>query len=89
MSVKTRSIAASKRFLVGPQIDFMGPGRALLAMDLPVGFGDRIDPEQTVVAALGGELRRAAQEALACDAAVDDDMRDMKSPRGPNSRAML
>jgi hypothetical protein len=61
----------SERLLEGPQIDFLCPGRTLLAMDLPIGIGDRIDAKQTVLPALLGEVRLSAQEAIAFDATID------------------
>ena len=45
---------------------------------MPVGFGDRVDAEQAVLAALLDRLRAARDQAVPVDAAVDHDMRDME-----------
>src|SRR5262245_11781362 len=49
----------------------MGPGRALLAMNLPVGLRDGIELQHII----GVGLWPAATQAFAVDAAVDHDMR--------------
>src|SRR5215470_8816319 len=67
----------SERFLERAQVDFLRPRRSRLAMDVPKGFGDRVDPKQAVLAALLDPRRGELAEALAVDAAVDDDMCDM------------
>src|SRR5437016_14566126 len=66
-----------KRFLERPEVDLLRPGGPMLAMDVPVRFGDRIDAEHAVLAALGGAFGVAGADAIAIDRAVDDDMRDM------------
>src|SRR5947209_928183 len=54
----TRAVdeTASHTDLVGlperTQVDFLGPGRWLLAMNLPIGLGDRLDAEEAALAAL-------------------------------------
>jgi len=53
----------------------------VLAMQLPVGFRDRIDVQQSIGAAFDPELRRGAIQLFAIDAAVDDDMRHVNSQR--------
>src|SRR5712691_6731659 len=71
----------SEAFLEGPQVDFLRPGRPRLAVDLPIGLGDGVDAEQPVGTALLDQLRPAAEQPLAGNAAVDDDMGDMKALR--------
>src|SRR5262249_48087047 len=46
------AISYSKRLLERPQVYLLGPGRAVLAMDLPVSLGDRRNAEQTILTAL-------------------------------------
>src|SRR3954468_19491723 len=43
-------------------------------MNLPIGLGDRVDAEQTALAALVDDLGAAAAQAMAVDAAVDHDV---------------
>src|SRR5204862_4171486 len=52
-------------------------------------FGDRIDAEQAVLAALLKKLRPAADEALAVDTAVDHHVRDMHAQRPELARHAL
>ena len=58
-------------------------------MKLPVCFGDRVDIQQAVFAALGGRLRTPAMHALTVDAAVDHHMRDMQPKRPEFTRHAL
>src|SRR3981081_289644 len=46
-------------------------------MDLPIGLGERADAEPAVLAAIPDRGRSPAAQAIAIDAAVDDDVRDM------------
>jgi hypothetical protein len=39
------SFRASERFLERPQVEFLRPGRTLLAMDVPIGFSEFVDAE--------------------------------------------
>src|SRR5258706_13800952 len=71
------------------QVDLVGPGRARLAMDLPVGLGDCVDAEQAVLAALLDDLGATAAQAVAVDAAIDHDMRDMETLRPELARPAL
>src|SRR5437870_2039721 len=71
----------SEALLERPQIDLMRPGRSRLAVELPIGFGDRLDPEQTVLTAFFDDLRPSLAQAVAVDAAVDHHMRDMHAVR--------
>src|SRR5262245_66080507 len=74
--------SASERFLEWAQIDLVCPSRAWLAVDLPIGLGDRVDAKQAILAALLEEVRRAPEQPLPIDAAVDHDMGNMQ-PLGP------
>src|SRR5262245_9655453 len=78
-----------ERFAVRPEVEFLGPGGALLGVQMPVGVGDRVDPEQAVLTALGGKLRGAVQQALTGDAAVDHDVCDMQARRTELARHAL
>src|SRR5262245_61135828 len=69
----TADTVPSERFLERAQVDFLRPRRTRLAMDVPKGFGNCVDPEQAVLAALLDARRGKLAEALA----VDDHMRDM------------
>src|SRR5262249_9843303 len=71
----------SERLPERPQIDFLRPGRTLLAMDLPIGIGDRIEAKHTALPARFGEIRLTAQQPIALDSAVDHDMGDVNSDR--------
>src|ERR1700676_1811430 len=55
------SKGSSECFLVWPQIDFLRPGRTLLAMDVQKGVGDRIDTEETVLPTLFDQCRDAIE----------------------------
>src|SRR5689334_5532342 len=72
---------ASKALLERPEVDLVRPRRPRLPMDLPIRLRDRVDAEQAVLAAFGQQLRPAAQQPLAKDAAVDDDVGDMQALR--------
>src|SRR5580698_5120064 len=61
-----------ERFDPRPQLDLPGPGIARLAMELEIGFGDRVGIEQRVRPFLIG-----ARIVLLGDAAVDDEVADM------------
>jgi len=74
------------------QLDFPGPGAALLAMQVEIAVGDRVGIEQRVGAAIG-----AARVARPADPAIADDMADMDSAaadraprfaRGPGRRGV-
>src|SRR5262249_54168302 len=78
-----------ERLLERPQVYLLGPGRALLAMDLPVGLGNRLDAEQTVFAALLHDLRPPAAQAVPVDAAVDDTVRNVQAERPKFARHAL
>src|SRR5229473_4694268 len=52
-----------------------------LAMDLPKAFRDRVDTEQTILAAFRHDLRPRLAEAVAIDPAVDHDMGDVDALR--------
>ena len=67
----------------------MRPGAAVLAMDVPVVLDDRIDLQQTVGAGFLDPVRHARQQAIALDAAVDDDMRHMDALRAEFTRHRL
>src|SRR5260370_2654629 len=67
---------ASETLLERPQIEFEGPGGSLLAVDLPKGLRDRVDTEQTILAAFRHDLRPRLAEAVAIDPPVDHDMGD-------------
>src|SRR5690606_20550549 len=54
-----------------PELDFPGPGAALLAMDRQIGFRDRVRIEPFVLACAIAAVRRANR-------AVDDKMCDMQ-----------
>src|SRR5262249_48530774 len=71
----------SEALLERPQIDFMSPRRARLPMQLPIGFGDRLDAEQAVLAALFDDARQTRAQSVAVDAAVNHPVRDMQSVR--------
>src|SRR6266478_3541801 len=68
----------------GPQLDFPGPGAAVLMVQLQVACGDRIGVEQPIGAALVG-----ARVARLPDAAVDDDVTDMDVVRLQFAREAL
>src|SRR5712692_9698054 len=70
----------SERFLVGPQVDFLGPGRLRLAMEVPVCLGYRFDAEQAVLASFADDFRATVTQAIAVDAAVDDGVCNMDAP---------
>ena len=55
----------------------MRPRRPWLTVNLPIDFGNRIDVQHAVLAALVDDLRSKCAQALAIDAAVDDYVRDM------------
>jgi hypothetical protein len=40
----------SERFLERPEVDLMRPGRARLAVNLSIDFGDRIDVQHAILA---------------------------------------
>jgi hypothetical protein len=66
----------------------MGPGGWVLAVDLPIGFGDRVDAQQPVSAAGGGHRGRAGAEFFATDATVDDQRAWSLLSARPNMAAM-
>src|SRR5437870_1705666 len=68
----------------GSELDFPGPGAAVLMVQLQVGFGDRVGVEEAVGAALVG-----ARVAGSPDAAVDDDVPDMDVVRLQLARQAL
>src|SRR5262245_11969498 len=74
-------LLASERFLERAQIHLLRPGRALLAMDIPIGLGDGLDAEQTVLATFLAQGRRPAEQPIAVDAAIDHHMRDVNPER--------
>src|SRR5947209_12516758 len=78
-----------KHFLIRPEIDFLRPGRALLLVDVPVGLGDCIDAEQSVLAALLQQARSTPKQTLAMYAAIDHGMRDMEPERPVFARHAL
>src|SRR5216683_6478917 len=51
-------------------------------MDLPIGFGDRINAEQAVLAAFLDQRGAPTAQAIAINAAIHHDMRDMDA-EGP------
>ena len=55
----------------------MGPGAAVLAMQVPVAVGDRLDVQKPIGARLLLAVGHARQQALALDAAVDDGVAGM------------
>jgi hypothetical protein len=59
----------------------------MLEMQLPVGLGDRVGVERTILPELLQDAREQRPNPLALDRTVDDDVRDV--PCGPNSRAIL
>src|ERR1700733_11709756 len=61
----------------------------MLAMDLPIGFGDRVDPQQAGLALFGdtGGLRSA--QTVAVDAAVYHRVRDVDALRAELARHAL
>src|SRR5882762_4320727 len=59
------------------------------AVDLPIGFGDRVDPEQPVIAAFLDQLRGASMQSLAVDPAIDDDVSDVETLRAVFPRHAL
>src|SRR5690348_11362671 len=60
-----------------PEVELVGPGAALLAMELPVIFGDGIRSENAVALLEGVALRKIVADEGGVDGAVDHDMRDM------------
>ena len=58
-------------------------------MQLPVGFRDRIDVQQSIGAAFDPELRCGGIQLVAIDAAVDDDMRHVNPQRTEFARHRL
>src|SRR5713226_2542361 len=72
---------ASETLLERPQVELEGPGGSLLAVDLPKGLRDRVDTEQTILAAFRHDLRPRLAEAVAIDPAVDHDMGDVDALR--------
>ena len=80
---------ASERLFVRPEIDLVRPGTVVLAMKMPVAVGDRLDVQKTVGAGLFLAIGHARQQALALDAAVDDDMRDVDALRTKLARHRL
>src|SRR5215831_8607188 len=57
----------SERFLERAQVHLLRPGRALLAMDVPIGLGDGLDAEQTVLATVLAHGRCPAEQPIAVD----------------------
>jgi len=64
-------------------------GGTRLRVYLPKGFGDRRDAEPPVLAAFLEQARIAAEEALAADPAVDDDVCDTNAVRPELARHTL
>src|SRR5580704_1051208 len=62
----------SERFLVRPEVDLVRPGAAVLAMEMPVAVGDRLDVQKAVRAGLVLAVGHARQQPVALDAGVDD-----------------
>src|SRR4051812_33536 len=64
------AVPASKPLFERAQVDLLRPSRARLPVDVPIGLGDRIDVEQTVLAALVSQLGRPRSKAVAVDPAI-------------------
>ena len=60
-----------------------------LAVNLPIDFGDRIDVQHAILAALCDRLRSKCAQALAVDATIDDHVRDMDTLRPVFARHTL
>jgi hypothetical protein len=58
-------------------------------VNLPIDFGNRIDVQHAILAALFDDLRSKCAQALAVDAAVDDHVRDMDALGSVFSRHAL
>jgi hypothetical protein len=59
----------------------MRPGRPLLAMNIPIGVGDRLDCEKAVVASFLEQRRDAREQAISPNSAIDHDMGNMNAKR--------
>src|SRR2546423_7420253 len=71
---RRRVCSGSETFLERAQIDLMRPCRPRLPMQLPKGFGNRVDPQQTILPAFFDEARQSFAQTVPVDAAVDHDM---------------
>jgi hypothetical protein len=58
-------------------------------MDVPIGFDDRVDTEQTVLATFLDQRGNRIAQPVAIDAAIHHDMRDMKTERPVLTRHAL
>jgi hypothetical protein len=58
-------------------------------MDVPIGFGDRVDGEKAVLATFRDKFGQPFAHSLAVDDAVDDDMRDVDAERPVFTRHAL
>src|SRR5260221_213683 len=67
---------ASPRLLPRPEVHLEGPGRARLAMELPVGLGDVVGIEDGVGASVIA-LGKIRLDPFSVDGAIDHDMGDM------------
>src|ERR1700674_53281 len=66
-----------EKLLEWPQIPFVGPGRPVLPVKMPIGLGDRIDVQQSIGATFDPKLGCGRVEFFA----IDDDVRDVDSQR--------
>src|SRR6266702_1552784 len=80
---------ALERFSPGTQVEFERPGAAVLMVQHPIGIGDGGDVEEAVRATRILQFRPQAEQAIALDAAVDDDVPDMDSLRPEFARHAL
>ena len=78
-----------KDFFVRPQVELVRPGGAVLPVEEPVGVRDGLGREQAVIALRLDEPRRGRAQALAVDAAVDDDVRHVDALRAELARHAL
>ncbi len=53
----------------------------MLAIDVPISIGNRVDIQQSVLAARSLPLWRRSIQSFPVNAAIDDDMRDMNAER--------
>src|SRR5205823_13476660 len=79
-SKRTRP-AGSEALFERPQIDLVRPRRSRLAMELPVGFDNRLDAEQAILAARFDDARHGFAQALAVDPTIDYHMCNVQAVR--------
>jgi hypothetical protein len=70
-----------KRFRPWSQLQFMGPGAAMLQVDLPVRLGHLIDGQKTIGSFLIYSSGKRRQQALTLNATINHNMRNMNPQR--------